>query len=122
MPRRNGTGIGLLADPTRRQIVALLALGHRRPAKLAAEIGLSGPATSRQLRLLQEAGLISSRRGYVDRRQIVYYIEPVRLGQITAWLAGTEVGRDSSAAQSALTKVFASSNHPTPPAEADDAA
>jgi hypothetical protein len=24
---------------------------------------------------------------------VVYYIDPKRLGQITAWLAGTEVGR-----------------------------
>jgi DNA-binding transcriptional ArsR family regulator len=93
MPKRNGSGIGLLADPTRRRIVALLALHHRRPAKLATEIGLSRPATSRQLRLLKDAGLISSRPGYVDRRQVLYFIEPKRLGQIAAWLAGTEVGR-----------------------------
>jgi DNA-binding transcriptional ArsR family regulator len=93
MHRRNGSGIDLLADPTRRRIVALLALGLDRPSKLAAEIGLSRPATSRQLRLLQRAGLISARPGYVDRRTVVYYIEPARLGQIAAWLAGTEVGR-----------------------------
>ncbi len=93
MPRRNGSGIELLADPTRRRIVALLALAQRRPSKLATETGLSRPATSRQLRLLARAGLISARRGYVDRRTVVYYIEPVRLGQIAAWLAGTEVGR-----------------------------
>ena len=93
MPKRNGNGVDLLADPTRRRIVALIALGHGRPSKLATEIGLSRPATSRQLRLLLRAGLITSRRGYVDRRQVVYYIGPVRLGQIAAWLAGTEVGR-----------------------------
>ncbi|MDP8904022.1 MAG: ArsR family transcriptional regulator [Chloroflexota bacterium] len=93
MPKRNGSGIDLLADPTRRRIVALLALGHRRPSKLASEIGLSRPATSRQLRLLAQAGLVCTRRGYVDRRMVVYYIDPQRLGQITAWLAGTEVGR-----------------------------
>jgi hypothetical protein len=33
------------------------------------------------------------RRNYVDRRRLVYLIEPRRLGQITSWLAGTEVGR-----------------------------
>ena len=93
MPKRNGAGIELLADPTRRRIVALLALGHRRPTKLAEEIGLSRPATTRQLRLLLAAGLIDVRRHYVDRRAVVYFIDPVRLGQITAWLAGTEVGR-----------------------------
>jgi DNA-binding transcriptional ArsR family regulator len=93
MPRRNGSGIELLADPTRRQIIALLALGQGRPSKLAVEIGLSPPATTRQLRLLQKAGLITARRSYIDRRAIIYFIEPKRLGQIAAWLAGTEVGR-----------------------------
>lgn len=93
MPRRNGEGIDLLADPTRRRIVALLALNFGRPAKIAAEIGLSRPATSRQLRMLQKAGLVCRRQGYADRRQALYFIEPRKLGQITAWLAGTEVGR-----------------------------
>jgi predicted transcriptional regulator len=87
MPKRNGQGIELLADPTRRRIVALLALNCGRPAKIAKEIGLSRPATSRQLRLLHKAGLISRRQGWVDRRQAR------NLGQITAWLVGTEVGR-----------------------------
>lgn len=93
MPKRNGIGIDLLADPTRRRIISLVALGHGEPSKIAVEIGLSRPATSRQLRLLQHAGLISVRRHYVDRRRLVYFVEPRRLGQITAWLAGTEVGR-----------------------------
>jgi DNA-binding transcriptional ArsR family regulator len=93
MPRRNGEGIELLADPTRRRIVALLALNFGRPSKIAAEIGLSRPATSRQLMLLHQAGLVARRKGYADRRQALYYIEPRKLGQITAWLAGTEVGR-----------------------------
>jgi len=93
MPKRNGIGIDLLADPTRRGIVALLALGVGQPSKVAKEIGRSRPATSRQLRLLRRAGLISVRRHYVDGRRVVYFIEPRRLGQIAAWLAGTEVGR-----------------------------
>ena len=93
VPKRNGSGIELLADPTRRRIVALLAIRERQPSKLAAAIGLSRPATSRQLRLLREAGLISVKRYFVDRRRSVYFIDPRRLGQITAWLAGTEVGR-----------------------------
>src|SRR5688572_11382310 len=93
MPKRNGIGIALLADPTRRAIVALLALGVGQPAKIAQEIGRSRPATTRQLRLLERAGLVSVRRHYVDGRKRIYFIEPRRLGQITAWLAGTEAGR-----------------------------
>jgi len=93
VPKRNGVGIDLLADLTRRRIVALIALGMGQPSKLGREIGLSRPATSRQLRLLRDAGLIAVRPSYLDRRRRVYFIEPRRLGQITAWLAGTEVGR-----------------------------
>ena len=93
MPRRNGQGIDLLADPTRRRIVSLLALNVFRPAKIAQELELSRPAVSRQLRILLDARLISRRPYFLDRRGWMYYIDPLKLGQITAWLAGTEVGR-----------------------------
>jgi predicted transcriptional regulator len=93
MPKRNGEGIDLLADPTRRRIVALIALGTAVPSKIANELGLSRQATSRQLTILRRAGLISVRYDYVDRRKRLYFIEPKRLGQIAAWLAGTQVGR-----------------------------
>jgi DNA-binding transcriptional ArsR family regulator len=95
MPKRNGAGIEPLADPTRRRIIALLALipYGRASSRIAAEIGLSRPATTRQLKLLQAAGLITTRPVYGDRRLVYYYIESRRLGQIAAWLAGTEVGR-----------------------------
>lgn len=93
MPKLNGRGIDLLADPTRRAIVALLALGVGQPSKIAKEIGRSRPATSRQLRLLRQARLIAVRRHFLDGRRFEYFIDPRRLGQITAWLAGTEVGR-----------------------------
>ena len=93
MPKRNGSGIALLADPTRRRIIALLAVRMLRPSTIAAEIGLSRPATSRQLRLLREAGLIRQTRSHFDRRSVLYSIDPLRHGPITAWLAGTGVGR-----------------------------
>jgi DNA-binding transcriptional ArsR family regulator len=94
MPKRNGKGIDLLADPTRRRILAEIALGLGQPSKIAEAIELSRPAVSRQLRLLQKAGLVTFRRHFLDRRGRFYYIEPRRLGQITAWLLGTEVGRE----------------------------
>jgi DNA-binding transcriptional ArsR family regulator len=93
MPRRNGHGIDLLADPTRRRIVSLLALDVNRPVRIARELGLSKPAVSRQLRILLDARLISRRRYFLDHRGWMYFIDPHKLGQITAWLAGTEVGR-----------------------------
>jgi DNA-binding transcriptional ArsR family regulator len=96
MPRRNGNGIELLADPTRRRIIASLALQPRRPSSLASEFGLSRPAITRQLHSLRDAGLIRSGRSAADRRAILFAIEPRRHGVITAWLAGTEIGRPNA--------------------------
>jgi DNA-binding transcriptional ArsR family regulator len=93
MPRRNGPGIELLADPTRRRIVGLLAVRALRPSTIATEIGLSRPATSRQLKLLQEAGLVVAAQSMADRRAILYRLDPKAHGPITAWLAGTGVAR-----------------------------
>jgi hypothetical protein len=91
VPKRNAYGIELLADPTRRAIVALISVGVRRPASIAREIQLSRPATSRQLRILSEAGLIRWTWSRVDRRGRVYVIHPDMAGPITAWLVGVEI-------------------------------
>jgi DNA-binding transcriptional ArsR family regulator len=92
MPKRTSSGIELLADPTRRSIVAILALRPSRPSRIAAEIGLSRPATSRQLALLTEAGLIRWWWFAPDRRGSLYSLEPHMVAPILAWLAGTDVG------------------------------
>jgi len=93
MPKRNGPGIELLADPTRRRIIAALALSPRRPSSLARELRLSRPAISRQLRLLLDAGLVRAARASLDRRVWLYSLEPREQGRITAWFAGTEIAR-----------------------------
>jgi DNA-binding transcriptional ArsR family regulator len=98
MPKRMGSGIALLADETRRRIVAEIALRPLRPAAIASAIGLSRPATSRQLRLLREAGLVRAIPSRIDRRGTLYLIEPLAHGRITAWLAGTEVAARPAAA------------------------
>ena len=93
MPKRNGPGIELLADPTRRRIIAALAVSPRRPSGLAAELGLSRPATTRQLRLLWEAGLVEVHYSRVDGRVRLYAISNGHHGRITAWLAGIDIRR-----------------------------
>ena len=80
MPKRNGPGIELLADPTRRRIIAILAIRPWRPSALARAIGLSRPATTRQLRLLRAAGLLRASYSMLDGRAIVYQIDPDRHG------------------------------------------
>lgn len=93
MPKRNGLGIELLADPTRRRIVAELALCPCRPSTLAARLNLSRPTMTRQLHLLRDAGLVKCHRSILDGRVLIYALDPRASGPITAWLAGTEVGR-----------------------------
>lgn len=51
-----------LADPTRRAILARLARGAANVAELQRPLGISQPAVSRHLRLLEEAGLIEQSR------------------------------------------------------------
>ena len=92
MPKRNGSGIALLADPTRLAMIAMIAIKPRRPSIVAEELGISRSAATRQLHLLRDAGLIIARRPILDRRRIVYAIAPLRHGAITAWLAGTKIG------------------------------
>ena len=92
MPTRHDPGIALLADPTRRHIVALIAVRPRRSSAVAAAIGLSRPATSRQLRLLVDAGLLVVVRSRIDGRGHLYSLDHRAHGRITAWLAGTEIG------------------------------
>ncbi len=51
-----------LADPTRRAILARLALGETSVAELAAPFDISPPAVTKHLKVLQRAGLITQGR------------------------------------------------------------
>jgi DNA-binding transcriptional ArsR family regulator len=75
--------LGALADPTRRQIVALLARGELSAGDLAARFPVSRPAISRHLRVLREAGLVHDR---TDGRRRLYVLDPRPLRELDAWL------------------------------------
>ena len=51
-----------LADPTRRAILARLALGETTVSELAKPFKMSGPAVSKHLKVLEHAGLIARGR------------------------------------------------------------
>jgi DNA-binding transcriptional ArsR family regulator len=51
-----------LADPTRRAILARLALGETSVTELAAPFEMSTPAVTKHLKVLESAGLISRSR------------------------------------------------------------
>ena len=51
-----------LADPTRRALLARLALGETSVSELSEPFDISGPAISRHLKVLEHAGLIARGR------------------------------------------------------------
>jgi DNA-binding transcriptional ArsR family regulator len=51
-----------IADPTRREILALLRGGRRSVGEIAGNFRTSRPAISRHLRVLRAAGLVVARR------------------------------------------------------------
>ena len=56
------TTFAALADPTRRAILARLALGETSVSELAEPFAMSLPAVSKHLKVLERAGLISRGR------------------------------------------------------------
>ena len=56
------TTFAALADPTRRAILARLALGETSVKELAEPFAISPPAITKHLKVLQRAGLISQSR------------------------------------------------------------
>jgi len=59
---RLSTTFAALADPTRRAILACLALGESSVTELAEPFDMSLPAISKHLKVLQRAGLIARGR------------------------------------------------------------
>jgi DNA-binding transcriptional ArsR family regulator len=72
-----------LADPTRRAILARLALGEASVNELAEPFAMSQPAISKHLRVLERAGLIS--RGH-DAQRRPRRLEAKPLAQANEWL------------------------------------
>lgn len=79
-----GMRFDVLAEPARRRILDLLLERPRPVAELTAELGLSQPGTSKHLKVLREAGLVTVRAD-VQRRW--YELRPQPLAEIDAWLA-----------------------------------
>jgi DNA-binding transcriptional ArsR family regulator len=72
-----------LADPTRRAILARLALGDASVAELAAPFAMSQPAISKHLKVLERAGLISVGQ---DAQRRPRRIDGRPLAEASAWL------------------------------------
>jgi DNA-binding transcriptional ArsR family regulator len=72
-----------LADPTRRAILARLALGETTVNEIAKPFKMSGPAVSKHLKVLEHAGLIARGRAAQWRP---CRLEPAALKGVDDWL------------------------------------
>jgi DNA-binding transcriptional ArsR family regulator len=75
--------LAALADPTRRELVALLARGELAAGELAERFPVSRPAVSRHLRVLREAGLVRVR---AEGKRRLYALDPRPLAELDGWL------------------------------------
>ena len=77
------TAFAALSDPTRRAILARLALGETSVTELAKPFAMSLPAVSKHLKVLERAGLIARGR---EAQWRPCRIEPRALKDIDDWL------------------------------------
>lgn len=82
-PDRLDAAFSALADPTRRAILARLALGETTVNELAEPFDMSLPNISKHLKVLENAGLISRSR---DAQRRPCKIEPEPLKEVAGWV------------------------------------
>lgn len=73
-----------LTDPKRRAALDLLRQRPHAVNELVDALKLSQPTTSKHLRVLREAGLVTV---LPDAQRRIYAIEPAPLAELDAWLA-----------------------------------
>ena len=72
-----------IADPTRRAIIALIALQAMTPNAIAEHFDTSRQAVSKHLRILAECEVIKQSR---EGREIYYQLEISKMKEIDEWL------------------------------------
>jgi DNA-binding transcriptional ArsR family regulator len=73
-----------LADPTRRNILAILRRGEQPAGAMVQTLAIPQPSVSKHLRTLREAGLVRVR---IDGPRRLYSLDPAPLAELDAWLA-----------------------------------
>lgn len=72
-----------IADPTRRAILALIALQPMTPNAIAEHFDSSRQAVSKHIRILDECQLLNQEQ---VGREIYYYFNPQKMKEIDSWL------------------------------------
>lgn len=74
----------VLAEPHRREILALLRDGERPVGDFVERLGIAQPTVSKHLKTLREHGLVTVRQ---DAQRRVYRLCPEPLRELETWLA-----------------------------------
>ena len=72
-----------IADPTRRAIIALIAIQAMTPNAIAENFTCSRQAISKHLKILNECELVSQK---IEGREIYYQLELKKMKEIDKWL------------------------------------
>ncbi len=72
-----------IADPTRRAIIMLLAVGATTPNALAEHFDMSRQAVSKHIKILAECELVKQEP---SGREIFYTLQPDKIQEIDHWL------------------------------------
>ena len=72
-----------IADPTRRSIIALIAIQAMTPNAIAEQFDISRQAVSKHLRILTECELVKQE---YQGREIYYQLEIKKMKQVDKWL------------------------------------
>ena len=76
-----------IAEPQRRDILALLRAGEWPVTELARELGITQPGASKHLRVLREVGLVRDRKA---GKQRMYGLDARGLRPVHEWIGGFE--------------------------------
>lgn len=83
MPDHLSTTFAALSDPTRRGILARLALGETSVKELSEPFSLSAPSITKHLKVLERAGLIRRSR---DAQRRPCRLEAGPLREVSEWI------------------------------------
>ncbi|HEY3842671.1 MAG TPA: metalloregulator ArsR/SmtB family transcription factor [Acidimicrobiales bacterium] len=75
--------IEVIAEPSRRRILDVLASGEQPVQVLVERLAMSQPAVSKQLRVLRDAGLVQAR---AEGQRRIYRVRPEPLMELDQWL------------------------------------
>jgi DNA-binding transcriptional ArsR family regulator len=78
------SAFAVLAEPSRRAILSLLASSERSVGEIETKLRMPQPSVSKHLRVLRQAGFVESR---VDAQRRLYRVRPEPLMEVDEWLA-----------------------------------